>query len=112
MVSLTGGPPGPSDPHHQVLSWPLLGPWSLSFSFSISPSNEYSGLISFRTNWLDFLAVQGTLKGLLQQHSSEASILRRSAFFIVQLSYPYMTTGKNRGLDYTDICCQSNISAF
>ena len=112
MVSLTGGPPGPSDPHHQVLSWPLLGPWSLSFSFSISPSNEYSGLISFRTNWLDFLAVQGTLKGLLQQHSSETSILRRSAFFIVQLSYPYMTTGKNHGLDYTDICCQSNISAF
>ena len=65
-----------------------------SFSFSISPSNEYSGLISFRMDWLDFLAVQGTLKSLLQHHSSKASILRRSAFFIVQLSHPYMTTGK------------------
>ena len=65
-----------------------------SFSFSISPSNEYSGLISFRMDWLDLLAVQGTLKSLLQHHSSKASILRRSAFFIVQLSHPYVTTGK------------------
>ena len=65
-----------------------------SFSFSISPSNEYSGLISFRMDWLDLLAVQGTLKGLLQHHSSKASILRCSAFFIVQLLHPYMTTGK------------------
>ena len=65
-----------------------------SFSFSISPCNEYSGLISFRMDWLDLLAVQGTLKGLLQHHSSKASILRHSAFFIVQLSHPYMTTGK------------------
>ena len=65
-----------------------------SFSFSISPSNKYSGLISFRMDWLDFLAVQGTLKSLLQHHSSKASILRHSAFFIVQLSHPYMTTGK------------------
>ena len=65
-----------------------------SFSFSISPSNEYSGLISFRMDWLDLLAVQGTLKSLLQHHSSEASILHHSAFFIVQLSHPYMTTGK------------------
>ena len=65
-----------------------------SFSFSISPSNEYSGPISFRMDWLDLLAVQGTLKSLLQHHSSKASILRRSAFFIVQLSYPYTTTGK------------------
>ena len=65
-----------------------------SFSFSISPSNEYSGLISFRMDWLDLLTVQGTLKSLLQHHSSKASILQRSAFFIVQLSYPYMTTGK------------------
>ena len=65
-----------------------------SFSFSISPSNEYSGLISFRMDWLDLLAVQGTLKSLLQHHSSKASILRYSAFFIVQLSHPYMTTGK------------------
>ena len=65
-----------------------------SFSFSISPSNEYSGLISFRTDWLDLLAVQGTLKSLIQHHSSKASIPRRSAFFIVQHSHPYMTTGK------------------
>ena len=65
-----------------------------SFSFSISPSNEYSGLISFRIDWLDLLAIQGTLKSLLQHHSSKASILWHSAFFRVQLSYPYMTTGK------------------
>ena len=66
--------------------------WSLSFS--ISPSNEYSGLISFRIDWLDLLAVQGTLKNLFQHHSSKASILQHSAFFIIQLSHPYMTTGK------------------
>ena len=65
-----------------------------NFSFSISPSNEYSGLISFRIDWFDFLAVQGTLKSLLQYHSSKASILQYSAFFMVQLSHPYMTTGK------------------
>ena len=65
-----------------------------SFSFSISPSNEHSGLISFGMDWLDLLAVQGTLKSLLQHHSSKASILQRSAFFTVQLSHPYMTTGK------------------
>ena len=65
-----------------------------SFSFSISPSNEYSGLISFRMDWLDLLAVQGTLKSLLQHHSSKGLILQCSAFFIVQLSHPYMTTGK------------------
>ena len=69
-------------------------PKNWSFSFSISPSNEYSGLISFRMEWLDLLAVQGTLKSLLQHHSSKASVLRHSAFFIVQLSHPYMTTGK------------------
>ena len=69
-----------------------------SFSFSISPSNEYSGLISFRMDWLDLLAVQGTLKSPLQHHSSEASILCHSAFFIVQLSHPYMMTGKNIAL--------------
>jgi len=68
--------------------------WSDYWSFSISPSNEYSGLISFRMDWLDLLAVQGTLKSLLQHHSSKASILWHSAFFIVQLSYPYMTPGK------------------
>ena len=66
-----------------------------SFSFSISPFNEYSGLISFRMDWLDLLAVQGTLKSLLQLHSSKASILQHSAFFIVQLSHPFMTTGKS-----------------
>ena len=71
-------------------SWPKY--WS--FSFSISPSNEHPGLISFRMDWLDLLAVQGTLKSLLQHHSSKASILRHSAFFTVQLSHPYMTTGK------------------
>ena len=69
-----------------------------SFSFSISPSNEYSGLIFFRTDWLDLLAVQGTLKSLLQHHSSKASILWCSAFFTVQLSHPYMTTGKTIAL--------------
>ena len=74
--------------------WPEY--WS--FSFSISPSNEHSGLISFRMDWLDFLAVQGTLKSLLQHHSSKASILRCSAFFIVQLSHPYTTTGKTTAL--------------
>ena len=69
-----------------------------SFSFSISPSNEYSGLISFRMDWLDLLAVQGTLKSLFQHHSSKASILQHSAFFIVQLSHPYMTTEKTIAL--------------
>ena len=69
-----------------------------SFSFNISPSNEHPGLISFRMDWLDLLAVQGTLKSLLQHHSSKASILRSSAFFTVQLSHPYMTTGKTIAL--------------
>ena len=73
-------------------------PKSWSFSSSISPSNEYSGLISFRMDWLDLLAVQGTLKSLLQHHSSKASILLRSAFFRVQISHPYMTTGKSIAL--------------
>ena len=72
--------------------------WSFSFSFSISPSSEYSGLISFRIDWLDVLAVQGTLKSLLQHHSSKASILWCSAFFTVHLSHPYMTTGKTIAL--------------
>ena len=76
------------------IRWPKY--WS--FSFSISPSNEYSGLISFRMDWLDLLAVQGTLKSLLQHHSSKASILWCSAFFIVQLSHPYMTTEKTIAL--------------
>ena len=76
------------------IRWPKY--WSCSLN--ISPSNEHSGLISFRMDWLDLLAVQGTLKSLLQHHSSKASILCRSAFFIVQLLHPYMTTGKNIAL--------------
>ena len=76
------------------IRWPKY--WS--FSFNISPSNEHPGLISFRMDWLDLLAVLGTLKSLLQHHSSKASILRHSAFFIVQLSHPYMTTGKTIAL--------------
>ena len=76
------------------IRWPKY----LSFSFSISSSNEYSGLISFRIDWLDLFAVQGTLKSLLQHHSSKASILQHSAFFLVQLSHPYMTTGKTIAL--------------
>ena len=80
-----------SVPH---IRWPKY--WS--FSFSISPSNEYSGLTSFRMDWLDLLAVQGTLKSLLQHHRSKASILRRSSFFVVQLSDLYMTTGKTKAL--------------
>ena len=76
------------------MRWPKY--WS--FSFSISPSNEHPGLISFRMDWLDLLAVQGTLKSLLQHHSLKASIFRRSAFFTVQLSHPYMTTGKTIAL--------------
>ena len=76
------------------IRWPNY--WS--FSFNISPSNEYPGLISFRMDWMDLLAVQGTLKSLLQHHSSKASILRHSAFFTVQLSHPYMTIGKTKAL--------------
>ena len=76
------------------IRWPKY--WS--FSLSISPSNEYLGLISFRMDWLDLLAVQGTLNSLLQHHSSEASILQHSPFFTVQLSHPYMTTGKTIAL--------------
>ena len=76
------------------IRWPQY--WS--FSFSISPSNEYSGLISFRMDWLDLLAVQGTLKSLLQHHSSKASILQCSAFFVIHHSHPYMTTGKTIAL--------------
>ena len=82
------------------IRWPKC--WSLSFSNS--PSNDYLGLISFRMDWLDLLAVQGTLKNLLQHHSSKASVLQCSAFFMVQLSHPYMTTGKIHSFDYTDLC--------
>ena len=82
------------------IRWPQY--WSISFS--ISPSNEYSGLISFTIDWFDFLAVHGTLKNLLQPHSSKASSLQCSAFFMVQLSHLYMTTRKNYSFDYTDLC--------
>ena len=87
-------------------------PKDWSFSFSISPSNDYLGLISFRIDWFNILAVQGTFKSLLQHHSSKASVLQCSAFFMVQLSHPYMTTGKIHSFDYTDLCWQSDISAF
>ena len=83
-----------SDESALHIRWPKY--WS--FGFNIRPSNEHPGLISFRIDWLDLLAVQGTLKSLLQHHSSKASILRRSAFFVVQLSLPYMTTGKTIAL--------------
>ena len=117
--------------NHLILCYPLLLPPSIfpsirafsnelalcirwpkywSFSFSISPSSEYSGLISFRMDWLDLLAVQGTLKSLLQNHSSKASILWCSVFFIVQLSHPYMTTGKTIVL--TRWTFAGNVSAF
>ena len=94
--------------HESALSirWPKY--WS--FSFSISPSNEHSGLISFRMDWLDLLAVQGTLKSLLQHHSSEESILLYSAFFVVQFSHPYMTTGKI--ITLTRQTFVANVSAF
>ena len=79
-----------------------------SFSFSINPSSEYSGLISFRMDWLDLLAVQGTLKSLLQHHSSKASLLQCLAFLMVQLSHDYW---KNHSFDYTDLCQHNNVSA-
>ena len=81
----------------------IMRPKYWSFSFSISPSNEYSGLIFFRMDWLHLLAVQGTLKSLLQHHSSKVSILQCSAFFIVQLSHPYMTTGKTIALTISTV---------
>ena len=90
------------------IRWPKY--WS--FSFSISPSIEYSGLISFRMDWLNLLAVQGTLKSLLQHHGSKASILLCSAFFIVQPSHPYMTTGKTTAFTRQTFVGKVNISAF
>ena len=90
------------------IRWPEY--WS--FSFSISPSNEYSGLISFRLNWFDLLAVQGTPKSLLQYHSSKASVLQHSAFFMVQLSNPVHDYWKNYSFDYMDLCQQGDVSAF
>ena len=102
LILSSPSPPAPNPSQHQGLSnestlrmrWPKY--WS--FSFSISPSSEHPGLISFRMDWLDLLVVQGTLKSLLQHHSSKASTLQCSAFFTVQLSHPYMTTGKTIAL--------------
>ena len=90
------------------MRWPKY--WS--FSLNISPSNEHPGLISFRMDWLDLLAVQGTCKSLLQHHSSKASILQCSAFFIAQLSHPYMTTGKTIALTRWTFVGKINVSAF
>ena len=90
----------------------IMWPKYWTFSFSISPSKECSRLISFRMDWFDLLAVQGILKGLLQHHSLKASILWCSAFFMVQLLHPYMTTGKNHSFDQMNLCWQSDISAF
>ena len=87
-------------------------PKSWSFSFSLSPSNEYSGLVSFTIDWLDLLAVQGTLKGLLQPHSSKVSILWLSAFFMVQLSHPYITSGKTMAFTRKTFVGKVIISAF
>ena len=111
FFSSSPSPPALNLSHHQVFSnelalcirWPKC--WS--FSFNISPSNEHPGLISFRMDWLDLLAVQETVKSLLQNHSSKASILLHSAFFIVQLSHPFMTTGKTIALTRQSflICC-------
>ena len=101
-LPLSSPSPAPIPPSIRVFSiessLPIRWPKYWSFSFSISPSNEYSGLNSFRMDWLNLLAVQGTLKSLLQHHSSKASILQRLAFFTVQLSHPYMTTGKTIAL--------------
>ena len=97
-------------PNESVL--PIRWPKYWSFSFSISPSNEYSGLISFRIDWLHLLIVQGTLKSLLQHHSSKASIFKCSALFIVQLSHSYMTTGKNHSFDLADFKEKKNKKVF
>ena len=115
-------PLSPPSPHtfnlsqHQGLSnesVPHIGyPKYWSFSFSISSSSEYSGLISFRMDWFDLLTVQGTLKSLFQHHGCKVSILRCSAFLMVQLSYPCITTEKTHSFDYMDLCQQSNGSAF
>ena len=106
-------PPGPpsirvfSNESTLYMRWPKY--WS--FTFNISPSNEHPGLNSFRIDWLDLLAVQGTLKSLLQHHSSKASVFQCSAFFIVQLTSIH-DHWKNHSLDQTDLCWQGNVSAF
>ena len=101
-------PPAFSLSKHQVFfnQLALHNRWPKYWNFSISPSNEYWGLISFRIDRFDLLVVQGTLKNLLQDHSLKASVLQRSVFFLVQLSHPYVTTGKNPSFDYTDLCWQ------
>ena len=91
---------------------PIRWPEYWSWSFSINPSNECSGLISIRIDWFDLLAVQGTRKSLLQHHSSKTSILQCSTFFMVQLSHPYLTARKTIALTKSDLCQQSNVSAF
>ena len=98
----------------QMSQFFVSGGQSWSFSFSISPCNEYSGLISFRIDWFDLPAVQGTLKRLFQHHGSKASLFSRSAFSMVQcqLSRLYVTTGKNHSFDCTNLCWQSDASAF
>ena len=107
-------PPALSLSQHQIFSNEsvLHIRWSKYWSFSISPSNEYSGLISFRTDWFYLLALQGTLKSLLQHRNVKASVLWHSAFFMTQLSHLYMTTGKSHSFDYTDLHWQSDVSAF
>ena len=90
------------------IRWPRY--WS--FSFSTSPCNEYSGLISFKIDWFDLLAVQGTLKSLLKHHSLKASSLRCSTFLMVQFSHPYVASGEAIALTYTDLCWQRDVSAF
>ena len=99
--------------HQRPFQWvgSIMWPNYWSFSVSISLSNEYSGLISFRIDWFDVPAVQGTLKGLLQHQSSKASVLGCSVF-IIQLSHLYMTTEKNHSFDYMNLCWQSDVSAF
>ena len=109
-------PPAPIPPSIRIFSnestLPMRWPKYWSFSFSISPSNEHPGLVSFRMDWLDLLAVQGTLKSLLQHHSSKASILWCSAFFTVQLLHPYITTGKTIALTRPTFVGKIMFSAF
>ena len=114
---LSPSPPAFSLSQHQGLFQQVsflhqVGPSIKSFSFSISPSNEYSGLITFRMDWLDLLAVQRTLKSLLRHHSSKTSILWGSVFFMIQLSHPYMTTGKTIALTRQTFVGKVIVSAF
>ena len=105
-------PPALNLPQHQCLFQWIRWPKYWSFSFSITASNKYLGMIPFRIDWIDLLAVQETLRSLVQHYSLNISVLWSSAFFMVQLSHPYMTTGKNHTFDYTDLCQQSDVSAL